>query len=84
MEHELKTWSSFYQAISDGFKKFEIRKNDRDFKVGDVLVLREYQPMQERYTGKSIKVRVEYILNGENFGIHIDYCVMSISRRGTL
>lgn len=35
--HQLKTWKQFYQSVFDGSKKFEIRQNDRDFQVGDVM-----------------------------------------------
>ena len=39
MLHALKTWPEFYKEIVDGSKKFEIRLNDRPFKVGDEVVL---------------------------------------------
>ena len=43
-EHELKSWEEFFQDVVDDIKTFEIRKNDRKFKVGDLLVLREFVP----------------------------------------
>lgn len=42
--HELKCWPEPFLAVRQGRKKFEIRRNDRDFKRGDVVVLREFQP----------------------------------------
>ena len=43
-EHKLKTLPEFFKAIQKGEKTFELRKNDRDFKKGDVLILMEFIP----------------------------------------
>lgn len=43
-EHELKTWPSFFEAIRRGEKMFEVRKNDRGFQKGDVLILHKWDP----------------------------------------
>lgn len=43
-EHELKCHTEYFGRICSGQKTFEIRKNDRDFQVGDILVLKEYDP----------------------------------------
>lgn len=42
--HELKTWPEFFDEIVDGRMTCNLRKNDRDFMVGDLLVLREWEP----------------------------------------
>lgn len=47
MKHDLKTWTEYFQAVKSGDKTFEIRENDRNFKVGDVLLLREFIPCPE-------------------------------------
>ncbi len=41
MIHELKTWSAYFNEVFMGHKTFEVRKADRDFKVGDKLILIE-------------------------------------------
>jgi len=78
-KHELKTWPEYMTAILEGRKTFEVRKNDRDFQEGDILVLREYDPKTKQYTGQTLEVEVTFVLPGGNFGIDRDYCVMSIS-----
>lgn len=77
-EHYLKTWPDSFQAILDGTKTFEVRKNDRGFAVGDLLFLREWSPVHQRLMGRQMHVRVTYILHGGRFGLPRDMCVMAI------
>lgn len=65
--HELKTWPVFFRAIIDGTKTFEVRENDRNFQVGDLLELREYDPDAEDYTGNKVCKKVIYILGDNPF-----------------
>lgn len=44
MIHNLKTWPEYFRAVRNREKTFELRFNDRDFKVGDVLLLQEFNP----------------------------------------
>lgn len=67
MIHELKIWLRFYEAVVSGVKPFEVRKNDRNFKVGDTLCLQEYLPIIGKYTGRQINVVVSYILDDDSF-----------------
>ncbi len=59
--HELKTVPPFFNEVHLGVKTFEIRKDDRGFKVGDVLELREFLPATDRFTGRSCWRKVTYI-----------------------
>lgn len=45
--HELKILPQYFKAVQNGSKTFELRKNDRRFKVGDTLILREWHPSDE-------------------------------------
>jgi hypothetical protein len=76
--HELKTWPAYFDAIGDGTKRFECRKDDRGFAVGDVLRLREWDPQVYRYSGREMFARVTFLLHGPSFGVEYGYCVMSI------
>lgn len=77
-KHDLKTWPVFFTAITSGFKTFEIRKNDRDYNVGDFLLLQEWGPAQEAYTGRDILMEVTYVLHGGQFpGLEKGYCAIS-------
>lgn len=77
--HELKTWPEFFQAVVEGRKHFELRKNDRKFFVGDRLHLREYDPNTDLYTGRWCRVAVTYVMRDvQRWGLPADMCVMSI------
>ena len=74
--HELKTLPEFFGAVAWGKKTFEVRRDDRGFEVGDVLVLREYDPTTG-YTGARLAARVTYILRDERY-VKEGYAVMAI------
>ncbi|WP_339011306.1 DUF3850 domain-containing protein [Lactococcus garvieae] len=42
--HELKLDVKYFDEVKNDTKNFEIRKNDRDFKVGDILILKAFMP----------------------------------------
>lgn len=76
--HELKTWPEPFDAIMRGEKVHELRRNDRGFKRGDMLILREWNPATEKYTGEHINAEVTHVTEGGCFGLPLDMCVMSI------
>lgn len=77
MIHELKTLPEYFEEVFMGHKNFEARKNDRDYKLGDTLILKEFES-HKGYTGRQLARTVNYILHGGKFGIEEGYCVMSI------
>lgn len=77
-EHMLKTWPMYYADVESGEKTFEVRRNDRDFSTGDVLVLREWDPVGAGYTGRECRKLVRYLLFGGAFGVQDGFVVMSL------
>lgn len=76
--HDLKTWPEMFGAVITGQKTAEYRKNDRNFKQGEYLNLREWLPDAQEYTDCSLLAKITHIAYGGQFGIPKDYCVMSI------
>lgn len=76
--HTLKTWPVYFDALWSGEKTFEVRKNDRDYKAGDRLVLQEYDPEREAYLDREIHAEVTYRMPGGRWGVAEDYCVMAL------
>lgn len=79
--HELKVWPPYFQSIWDGIKTFEVRKDDRGFKAGDILHLLEWKAAEgDGYTGREITALVTYLLPGGRFGIQDGYVVMGLRK----
>lgn len=76
--HELKTWPDEFTATILGNKTFEVRVDDRHFKNGDYLRLREWDPKTRRYTGQSLLGQITYILSGPNFDVPPNMVIMSV------
>ncbi|MHC5722582.1 MAG: DUF3850 domain-containing protein [Nostoc sp.] len=61
----------------DGRKTFELRKNDRNYQVGDSLTLIEINPTNELApTGRQTNKEVVYLLTG--WGLQEGYVVLAI------
>lgn len=83
--HILKTWIPFFKQVANGNKKFELRKEDRDFHVNDFLLLQEYDNEGNFLTGMNCLVQITYIF--DNFsnddcqiqGIQPGYCIISFN-----
>lgn len=59
--HELKILPEYFEDVVSGRKTFEVRLNDRNYKVRDNLILREWK--DGAYTGRKITKRVIYLLD---------------------
>jgi hypothetical protein len=74
MLHELKLQQPFFDDVYYNKKEFEVRKNDRVFKVGDRLKLIEFPSDNPRYVLKDVK----YILQGGQHGIESGYVILGL------
>lgn len=86
VSHNLKCWPEFFDAIVRGRKKHDLRRaDDRDFKVGDLVLLREFDPEARCYTGRAQKVEITYITWKDvpcpliEEALHPAFCILSIS-----
>ncbi len=75
MIHRIKSEGHQFEAAQDGRKRFEYRLNDRDYQVGDTLVLLELD-QATHLTGREFAVKVTYILEGK-YDLPSGWCIMS-------
>jgi hypothetical protein len=65
--HSLKTHPKYFSDVSLGLKPFDVRKADRDFVIGDAMILKEYDPDTEQYTGREVVVVISYIMTDPSY-----------------
>lgn len=74
--HELKILPQYFEKVFNGEKRFEIRKDDRNFKVGDIIRLCEHNGNE--FTGRDILYDITFKLDGGEYGLEKGYCILSI------
>lgn len=77
MLHKLKITPQYFRDVCYNNKRFELRRDDRDYKVGDTLILEEYE--NGKYTGSSFSPDkpIQYILRDcEEYGLQKGYCIL--------
>ena len=73
--HEVKIAPKYFEAVQNGTKNFELRKDDRGYLVGDILILKEY--VNGSYSGKELALKIRYILrNCPEYGLMEGYCII--------
>ena len=91
--HELKILHKYLVDVDLGKKTFELRKNDRDYQVGDLIRfidIREddstdnkniYKNQIEPNIDEDTLYRITYVLKGtEKYGLNKDYCILAIKK----
>lgn len=72
--HQIRLAKSYFDDVANGIKTFELRKNDRGYKKGDILEMMEFA--DGKNTGRMVRVLVTYILE-DYTGIEDGYCIMA-------
>lgn len=74
--HDLKVWPEHFDAVLSGSKPYDVRRADRDFQIGDVLLLREWRPESSAeglgalfddapgYTGRAANAEITSLTRG--------------------
>lgn len=86
VEHKVKCWPDYYEAIKRGDKNFDVRRDDRGYQRGDTLLLQKYgsghgyytDPVRGRFSYDEIRREITYVLTGGQFGIEPGYVVLSL------
>lgn len=69
-----KILPEYFDSVKERVKNFEIRLDEDDIQVGDLVFLAEWNGT---YTGRYVVRRVEYVLrNCEQFGLMPGYCII--------
>ena len=82
--HVVKSWPTFFSAIVEGSRTHELRRDDRDFRVGDLIELHEYEFDIARYTGRTCLVGITSITSASEpcavseVALHKDFCILSV------
>lgn len=79
--HELKIWPEYFQAVVDGRKTAELRKDDRGFREGDILWLREWSAETNAHTGREATAQITHVLRAtEHLALLADHAMLSFGR----
>lgn len=79
MLHALKTIQPYFNQVKDGSKTFELRKFDRPFKPGDILMLQEFDAKDGIYSGEELQFTISYVLaEATEFGLKKGYCILGL------
>lgn len=80
--HYLKAETEYYQATEKGLKMFEVRKNDKNYQVGDTVHLQEV--VQDIPTKRVLTLEIIYVLKGGHDGgegLVKDYCILQLKNK---
>lgn len=83
--HELKIKDEYFKEVLRENKTFELRKNDRDYQVGDLIHFVDIDGnnhiIGNPAYNKKLVFQITYILKGvPEYGLDKDYCILGIKK----
>ena len=83
--HELKIKHEYLVEVVMGRKTFELRKNDRDYQVGDLIrfidIKQDSKGGFDIYIDEDTLYKITYILKDvPEYGLDKDYCILAIKK----
>lgn len=85
--HDVKSWTYLFDALESGKKHHDIRVMDRDYKVGDLMLMRRYDWGAKQYTGETAVRQISYITSAKHEAcafspavLHPKYAILSVER----
>ena len=84
--HELKIKHEYLVEVDMGRKTFELRKNDRDYQVGDLIRFIDIRQSNSdgcdyAYIDKDTLYKITYVLKDvPQYGLDKDYCILAIKK----
>ena len=85
--HELKIKHEYLIEVDMGRKMFELRKNDRDYQVGDLIRFIDIKQSNsdncdcDIYINEDDLYKITYILKDvPEYGLDKDYCILGIKK----
>lgn len=76
--HHLKTWPHPFQDIWDRRKPYEVRVFDRNYKVGDMVRLFEYNPDGKTFSGRYCRGEITHVTKPGSWGLPKDIGVFAL------
>lgn len=79
--HGLAITPQYLTDILENNKRFELRRDDRGYEVGDLVLLKEFK--DGYFTGRYLSAEIVYILRHcPEYGLHKDYCILGLDKWG--
>lgn len=79
VDHFIKIKPEWFDVAVCGLKRFEVRRDDRDYQAGHIVEMRDHDGVE--YTGRSMLVHIDYVLRNNGL-LQPGMCVWSWSLVG--